>query len=354
MNLYPKLPQTPHAREATNMRLLKCSFMSVLLIMLLAMTNSYAVAETLVLSAPNKSEPYYARKYKSILKFQVNYARQIAKHDRVVILTDKPGYEYFSKHLPKSMLLEKPLDDIWVRDFSPVAHKSGLQFRYTSYAGGGRAQADAIQGSLNRVAGNAGIRFRKTKYILDGGNFVGVGNKAVVTERFLRDNRLSKDKGKEVLKQLLGVTQVAIIPSDDPGLAHADGMVMFADNRTLFVNEYQGKFRDAVLLELKNAFPGVNIVEIPVRYSKASFDPKFSSACGIYVNAVVTGKAIYLPQFGSKLDKKVLQIVRANTGKAVVPVESSSVCSMGGSARCLVWQAKGSHGRKLTSAASKS
>ncbi|MEM7216317.1 MAG: agmatine deiminase family protein [Pseudomonadota bacterium] len=310
-------------------------------------------AETLVLAAPNKGDSYYARKYKSILKFQVNYAKAISRRDKVVILTDDAGYEYFSKHLPKSMLLRKPVDDIWARDFSPVAHKSNLQFRYTSYAGGGRAAADSTQRSFNTVVGSVGVRPRKTKYILDGGNFVGVGNKVIVTERFLRDNRLSKKEGKTVLKNLLGASKVAIIPSDDPGLAHADGMVMFGDSRTLFVNQYKGAFRKKVMDELQTSFPGVKIVEIPVRFSGGSYDPKFGSACGIYVNAVVTGSTIYMPVFGSSLDSEALNIVRKNTRKAVVPIPSRSVCSMGGSARCLVWQAKGSHGSKLVNAARK-
>ncbi len=329
-------------------------YSSAAFIMLVAglLMSSQVQADTLVLAAPNKNESYYAPKYKTILKFQMNYAKAISKREKVVILTDDAGYEYFSRHLPESMLLRRPVDDIWVRDFSPIAHKSNLQFRYTSKAGGGRAMADLIQDSLNHAVGKVGIKIQRTKYILDGGNFVGAGNRAIVTDRFLRDNRLKKDEGKYVLKELLGISQVAIIPTDDPGgLAHADGMVMFGDTRTLFVNEYEEPFRSKVHDELKAAFPKIKIVEVPVRFSNDAYDPEFGSACGIYVNSVVTDSTIYVPQFGLDLDKKVLNLIRQNTSKAVVPIESAGVCSMGGSARCLVWQAKGSHGSKLVSAA---
>ena len=343
--------------DKTLIKSVKLSFRGFGLIPVLAivafMITSPVHSETLVLSAPNKSESYYAPKYKSILKFQADYAKAISKRDKVVILTDDAGYKYFSQHLPESMLLRKPVEDIWARDFSPVAHKSGVQFRLTSYAGGGRANADAIQGSFNRAIGSAGVRPKRTDYILDGGNYVGMGNKAIVTERFLEDNRLSMEKGKTVLKQLLGVSQVAIIPADDPGLAHADGMVMFGDTNTLFVNEYRGNLRKKVMAELTAAFPKVKIVELPVGPLGSSFDPRYTSACGIYVNSVVTSRAIYIPQFGSSLDKKVLDIVRQNTRKAVVPIAAKGVCSMGGSARCLVWQAMGSHGSKMLAAARK-
>eukprot|EP00971_Amphidinium_carterae_P222277 4412057-Amphidinium_carterae.1 len=43
---------------------------------------------------------------------------------------------------------------------------------------------------------------------------------------------------------------------------------------------------------------GVAIVDLPVEFDDAPIDPRYSSASGIYVNATVTSRAVYLPQYG--------------------------------------------------------
>ena len=309
---------------------------------------------TLVLSAPRSDDSYYWRVYDQVLRYQRDYALKIMKYDDVVIFTDRNGYEYFSEHLPQDILIERPLRDIWVRDFSTVLPRTPLRFRYAAAAqGGDRREADKVQKQFARQIKAMRLTARSSRYILDGGNFVGDdAGKVIVTDRFLKDNGFSKERGIAVLKRTTKATQVAIIPTDDPdGLAHADGMVMFTDPNTLFVNAYREPLRSDILRELRRAFPAVKIIELPFRPDNTVWDPDFPSACGIYVNATVTDNAVYLPQFGTNLDARVLRLVRANTAKKVVPVDSASVCFMGGSARCLVWQQVGRNAAYLQRAA---
>ena len=328
-----------------------------LLAIMIAMGASSAEAGqrmTLVLAAPLADDPYYAAVYDEILDFQLGYARAVAAHDDVVILTDEEGYAFFARHLPESLLLRRPMPDIWARDYTTVTPTAPLRFRYGAAGqGGSQREADAVQADFLAMARALGLSFAKTDYILDGGNLVGDDeDKVIVTDRFLEDNGLSHDEGVAVLGELLGVSRVAIIPNDDPeGLAHADGMVMFGDPDTLFVTAYDEPFRAEVLGSLRAAFPDVTLVELPVGDPGEAVDPRFSSACGLYVNAVVTANAIYVPQFGDPLDAEALAIIRENTAKAVVPIPSRGVCAMGGSARCTVWQQAGANAAKLLAAA---
>lgn len=309
---------------------------------------------TLVMSAPRSDDSFYWRVYDQVLQYQLNYAREILKHDRVVIYADTNGYEFFSKHLPEDVLINRPLEDIWLRDFATVVPRDPVRFRYTAAAlNGDQRIADEVQRQFSRVIKSQRLTTDKARYLLDGGNFVSNGaGKVVVTDRFLKDNRISRERGIAVLKRVLKATQVAIIEPDNPdGLAHAGRMVMFADADTLFVNANREPLRSKVIRELRRAFPAVKLVEIPFRRDNRSQDLDFPSSCGIYVNATVTNKAIYLPQFGTNLDARVLSLVRRNTKKTVVPVSAKGACFIGASPRRLTWRQIGRNAAHLQRAA---
>jgi len=309
---------------------------------------------TLVLSAPNADDPYYRDIYEEILNFQIAYAEVIVPHDDVVILVDEAAHDYLAEHLPDDLLLARPALDIWARDFSPIQPHAPVMLRYAAAAqGGDQDEADAVQERFQAIADRTGITYASSPLILDGGNVVddGAGG-IIVTDRFLEDNHLSHDDGVRALMELPGIARVAIIPNDDPdGLAHADGMVMFTDPDTLFVNQYDEPFRTSVYTAILAGFPDVGIIELPMELEDGGWDDRFSSACGIYVNAVVTNNAVYVPQFGSPLDTVVLALIDENTTKTVVPVPSQDVCFMGGSARCLVWQTLGDNAAAIRRAA---
>ncbi len=309
---------------------------------------------TLVMSAPRSDDSFYWRVYDQVLQYQLNYAREILKHDRVVIYTDTNGYEFFSRHLPEDVLINRSLEDIWLRDFATVVPRKPLRFRHTAVAqNGDQRVADEVQRQFSRVIKSQRLTTDNARYLLDGGNFVSDGaGKVIVTERFLKDNGISRERGIAILKRLLKATQVAIIEPDDPdGLAHAGRMVMFTDANTLFVNANREPLRSKVLRELRRAFPAVKLIEIPLRRDNRNQDTEFPSSCGIYVSATVTNKAIYLPQFGTNLDARVLSLVRRNTKKTVVPVSGKNACFIGASPRRLTWRQIGRNAAYLQRAA---
>lgn len=305
-----------------------------------------------VLSAPSVNDQYYTEVFSQIIDFHVQYAKTLLGHDNVVVLADRDTMPFLTGRLPQDILLEASVADIWIRDFSTVLPSKMTQFSYTPSYFEKLSDAIDIQYSFNRFAQNHLIEYGKTNFIMDGGNFVD-NNKdmAVVTERVLEDNNMTAKEAADKIKSILGLTHVAIIPYDDEIMGHADGMVMWVSDRTLFVNKYDEPFRTRVLNALTSGLStDVKIVEM-----ESTFELKvwknFASACGVNINSLVTNKYIYMPVFGSSYDTKALELVKAHTDKQVKTVDAQNVCFMGGSVRCLSWQVTGKNAAKLISAA---
>ena len=318
-------------------------------------TNQISDETTLlVIALPEANSQYYKNYYDNILSFDIAYAKAVIKQDNIVILADKKGYELLRHELPKDVFLQEPMYDIWVRDFSTALPSSPTLFRYTAAAqAGSQADADWVQKRFEVFIQKLGIDYRRSHLKLDGGNVVDdQHDKLIVTQRFLEDNHLEYKEGKDQLRKLTGFNQIAIIPADDElGLAHADGMLMFIDSNTLVVNEYPPSLRDKLFRELNLVFPNLKIIEVVAEIDDEPENSQFPSACGLNVNAVVTSRNIYMPDFGSKNDDKFFSVIKANTSKIIIRIPAQKVCKLGGSVRCLTWQLTGENANRLILAA---
>ncbi len=308
----------------------------------------------IVLAAPAANDPYYRPLRPEILEFQTAFAKAVRGRDNVVILADRPTLRELAKELPADILLEAPQRDIWTRDFFPVRAGNPVLFRYSASAQHGKQQdADWVQAGFLRLARRCELEFRRVPWILDGGNVVDNGtDQAIVTDRFLADNGLDRTQGTGVLRETLGCARIAILPAD-PGdrLGHADGLAAFLAANTVALTRYEGTFRKTMRHALRTAFPGIRIIELESPVEAAAFDPEYGSARGLYVNATVTDRYLYLPIYGLDTDARAMQQIRAATDREVVPVNAGRIAQLGGSVRCLSAQMKGENARKLIEAA---
>jgi agmatine/peptidylarginine deiminase len=71
------------------------------------------------------------------------------------------------------------------------------------------------------------------------------------------------------------------------------------------------------------------------------------SACGYYLNSLVTENYIYVPVYGLEEDEYVLELIQSYTSKEVVSINAEDVCFMGGSVRCLTWTTDGTDADNL-------
>ncbi|MCG8442906.1 MAG: agmatine deiminase family protein, partial [Caulobacterales bacterium] len=210
----------------------------------------------------------------------------------------------------------------------------------------GQRAADAVQDAAMGLARAAGVSFTESALLNDGGNYVEDGaGAAVLSRKFLRDNRLSEEAGRAAVRELTGADRVAFIEADEQGgLEHADGVVAFVDVNTLIVNAYPDDpdYARALRADLERGLPGVVIHEIVAPYDGSDiYDALFGSACGLYTNALVTPDRVYLPQFAIPEDAVALRQVRAATSREVAPTPAHQVCRMGGGVRCMSWQLRG-------------
>ncbi|MEZ8095757.1 agmatine deiminase family protein [Photobacterium swingsii] len=307
--------------------------------------------ELIVLSAPITGDTYYEEQADNIFDFHVNYAKKIISNgDEVKVLVDDGAYAKYVKALGKEHVEVYPMLDIWMRDFGTSNVENAAMFRYTAAGqGGGKSgqrKADEVQEEYAELIDGAGLAFIETDLLNDGGNLVDdyAGN-AVISRKFLRDNKLTEDQARQALQKLLGLKHVAFIESDEQGgLEHSDGVVAFVAENTLIINSYSEdpEYAEQLKADLRRGLPNVKIHEIVTPYDASHiYDEKFGSACGLYTNALVTPDTVYLPQFGIPEDSIALATVQGITNRKVVPVSSAGICAMGGGVRCMSTQLRG-------------
>lgn len=311
-----------------------------------AMAASVQSQDLIVIAAPTVEDAVNAEEtkiFKNLVDFDIAYANAVYGRDQVLLIVDEATLPYFEGEVPESIVVVADPLHVWMRDFTTINPHRPVQFRYTPASfEQDQNEADGIQDEFNQLLRAAGYRFPKARkgaadLKLDGGNIVdNYAGRVITTERFLSDNQLSKAEGIAILERELNANEVAIIPADDPWLAHSDGMVMFSDENTLFVNRYDEPLRSQVLDELRRAFPAVKLVEIEAQWSEQAM-----SACGINLNATVTSNFIYMPHFDDKASDRALEVIQQHTQKKVIPIPALGVCELGGSVRCLSWQQSG-------------
>ena len=292
----------------------------------------------IVLSAPSVNEPYYEDVFEDIIDYDISAVNKMYGKDKVILLADSDTMPYLEGKVPEDTLVQADVADIWIRDFGTILTNTQVKFDYKpQYLE--VEDADWIDGSFENWFTSTGQSTKRTDLILDGGNFVFNGvDKAVTTVRVFGDNpQYTETKIDTMLKELLEINEIAYLPEEEGDITgHSDGMVMWVSETKLLVNEYDEPFRTLVLDEL-GKLPNIEIIEIPYVQDPGLWADDWPSACGYYVNSLVTDNYIYVPTYGFEEDEQVLYLIQSHTDKEVVDIDASNVCFMGGSVRCLTW-----------------
>lgn len=321
-----------------------------------SMDKQQSSKELIVLAAPGHDDPYYADVADDIFDFHIAYARKASEKDSVLVLTDAASRDAYVDALGEDKVAIAPMGDIWMRDFGLSHATNPVMFRYTAAGQGGgqtgQVDADAVQETLAVVTDEAGVAYQASDLFNDGGNFVDdYYGRAVISRKFLRDNKLSETEARDALSELTDLKHIAFIEADEQGgLEHADGVVAFIGPNILVVNSYPDDTTYAEQLhnDLKRGLPGVTIHEIVTPYDGAEiYDDRFGSACGLYTNMLVTPERIYFPQFGIPEDAEAVAQISQWTDREIIPIRSDQVCHMGGGVRCMSWQLRGDNAARL-------
>ncbi len=300
--------------------------------------NNQNETTLIIISAPSVNDPYYSAVFDSIIAFDIQFANSIRGKDSVLILADNATIPYLQEKLTDDILLEANVADIWIRDFAPITTSKRVKFKYQpDYLS--LSDARYIDNSFRNWFQSVGLTCDETDLILDGGNFVFNGqDKAIITERIFTDNpSYTPNEIDSTLKALLSLQEICYLP-EEPGdiSGHSDGMVMFASPNKVLVNTFDEPFRTQVLTALQNDLTDIEVIEMPYPYSDDTWNG-WQSACGIYVNSLVTEGYVYMPTYGLSDDQSAMNLIETYFTGEIVPVDASNVCFMGGSVRCLTW-----------------
>jgi len=235
--------------------------------------------------------------------------------------------------------------DIWARDFCPiqVGPSRFVKFRYCpDYLRAGYEHL--ITG--NRVCGQMGNwgEIQVSRIILDGGNVVAAGNKAILTDKVFSENpKWERGRLLRRLAVLLQVDQCIIIPRE-PGcpIGHSDGIVRFLDDNLVVVNDYS-KIDPGYGKRLRQALAGHGLqIETISHFREDRSEDGIPSAVGNYVNYLRIGRLVVVPAYGRRQDEEVRGKLESLCPEStVVPLNCVRLAREGGVLNCVTSTAWG-------------
>lgn len=225
--------------------------------------------------------------------------------------------------------------DVWCRDYMPLQldKKRYLCYEYKpDYLMKNASNRKYITDSLN-VCRDMQLNIKETPLIMDGGNVVKVGNKAIMTEKvFVENPSIDEDTLKKQLEKQMEC-EVVFIPWDrNEKYGHSDGIIKpISDNTILMTNYYDfdREYTNEVVKRLSSKFE-IETLSYKVR--------KTAPESWAYINFLTVGKLIVLPALGIEEDEQALsQIKRYYPECLVEQLNISDLVKDGGGLNCVSW-----------------
>lgn len=227
--------------------------------------------------------------------------------------------------------------NIWCRDYCPV---NGVQFAYCR---------DFLKYPQLQFPDSSARAKKWSNICLDGGDICVSpnGRRAIVTDLIV-----SKNSGRRGLLEEIDKTlslEVIVIPHE-PGdtLGHADGMVHWIDDQTVFLNDFKYSFYSLIERRLHAHHIAVKpfpwFPEIFDSVSEAEFrrrDPEgddWEDARGYAINFLVLPECVLVPQFGVREDEEVARVIGETWPvKPLIGVPCREAALAGGLVNCVTW-----------------
>lgn len=225
--------------------------------------------------------------------------------------------------------------DVWCRDYMPLQldKERYLCYEYKpDYLMKNANNRKYITDSLN-VCRDMQLNIKETPLIIDGGNVVKVGNKAIMTEKvFVENPSIDEDTLKKQMEKQMEC-EVVFIPWDrNEKYGHSDGIIKpISDNTILMTNyhDFDREYTNEVVKRLSSKFE-IETLSYKVR--------KTAPESWAYINFLTVGKLIVLPALGKEEDEQALsQIKRYYPECLVEQLNISDLVKDGGGLNCVSW-----------------
>lgn len=238
-----------------------------------------------------------------------------------------------SKFLPNTK-------DIWARDYMPIQinDEKFIEYRYDpDYLQGDWKGSRDLKTYPDIVCDSIKLRTEKSNLIMDGGNLVKSSDCLIMTDKIVKENRLSYSK-TDLIKKIQNtfqVDKVVLIPQDKlDEYGHSDGMIRFIDNETVLINHYY-KSDSLMLYRLKQAGLKTEFIDYKVK--------KKDERNWAYLNFLQTKDLILLPKFGIDEDGQAFEQIEnfyTDYKGKIAQVVMSEIVRFGGALNCISWTTK--------------
>ena len=238
----------------------------------------------------------------------------------------------------------KGTKDIWARDYMPIqaSREKFIEYRYDpDYLQGIEKGRRDLKTYPDIVCDSLKLKTIKTDIILDGGNVIKSSKSIILTDKIIAENKNNYKRKDliEKLKQLFEIEKVILIPWDKTEeYGHADGMIRFINENTVFINGYfdyyKNEFKDRLFGALKE-----NEITLEKLAFNVSKEDKRNWAC---INYLQTKDIILLPKFGIDEDEQALNQFKkifpeyADRNR-IVQLEITEIIKNGGGFNCVSW-----------------
>lgn len=232
--------------------------------------------------------------------------------------------------------------DVWCRDYMLVQISGDTFIRFVfnpSYLK--YKKYEHLLTDTSKVPVSFSSLFVPSGIVLDGGNVVCSGTKAVVTDFIFKDNLKPKAELVQELRSTLKVEELIVVPHvpyDFTG--HSDGMVRFVNEDTILVNDFRPA-GEKFFLKLEKVLQSHNL-KIHYLPWYASENSDYKSDCGDYLNFLHVGNLIVMPQYHMKSrDDKAREVIAALYPNAKIEcIDCTELAAEGGVLRCCTWNIK--------------
>ena len=222
---------------------------------------------------------------------------------------------------------------VWVRDYMPIQLEKTLVYYYQywpDYLWGYDGYIPDVLGIIDYYH----LGRIPVDIIMDGGNFVKCGNKAIMTDKIFYENKeIEKKKLIETLEDYMQV-QVVIIPWDRYEIfGHSDGMVRWIDGDRVLLNNYV-QTDPALRKKLLEALSPHFVVE-ELEYNT----PRLSKLSWAYLNFLRVKNTIFVPGLHAKEDPLAYeQIQHYYPDCKVIQIQGcEELARDGGALHCVTW-----------------
>jgi agmatine deiminase len=235
---------------------------------------------------------------------------------------------------------------LWVRDYGPqfIRRDQTLSVIDAEYGyTGGRPDDDQFPTDLARLLG---LEVESIPLKVDGGNLLSNGRGLLLTTTGVVNRNAGNFTPQQVMSQLnrrYGFRQIACPPPLIGGpTAHSDMFATFTAPDTLLLGRYDpadDPVNAPLLDRVADGMRGMDSGAGPLKVERIPMPPHRDGVWRTYTNAVYANDTVVVPVYAGvdeRIEREALDAYRRLLpGRAIIPVEATSLARTGGALRCV-------------------